>query len=241
MNSITQNTDLPNLSQFKVDEVKPAIDSLLEIADKNLKQALETKNPNWNTLLNLEENDEKITQAFSSISHMNAVCNTKELRESYEYAIAKLTEFYTKVGQNKDLYNLYKQVQKQELDKEQTQAVRKAIVSFEQSGVNLDEAKRKRLQEISQELARLSSKFENNVLDATMDWIYSTSDEKELKGLSSNTIEAAKAKAKQKELSDEFALGIDIPTYLAVLQQADNRSLREKFYKAYKTKKKRPL
>lgn len=236
MNSITQNTDLPNLSQFKVDEVKPAIDSLLEIADKNLKQALETTNPNWNTLLDLEENDEKITQAFSSISHMNAVCNTKELRESYEYAIAKLTEFYTKVGQNKELYNLYKQVQSQQLDKEQAQAVRKAIVSFEQSGVNLDESKRKRLQEISQELAQLSSKFENNVLDATMDWIYSTSDEKELKGLSSNTIEAAKAKAKQKELSDAYALGIDIPTYLAVLQQADDRSLREKFYKAYCTR-----
>lgn len=236
MNSITQTTDLPNLSQFKVNEVKPAIDSLLEDADKNLKQALETRDPCWSTLLKLEENDEKITQAFSSISHMNAVCNTKELRESYEYAIAKLTEFYTKVGQNKDLYNLYKQVQKQELDKEQTQAVRKAIVSFEQSGVNFDEAKRKRLQEISQELAQLSSKFENNVLDATMDWIYSTSDEKELKGLSSNAIEAAKAKAQQKELSDEYALGIDIPTYLAVLQQADNRSLREKFYKAYCTK-----
>ncbi|MED7788759.1 M3 family metallopeptidase [Francisella sp. 19X1-34] len=236
MNSITQNTDLPNLSQFKINEVKPAIDSLLEIADKNLKQALETKNPSWNTLQKLEENDEKITQAFSSISHMNAVCNTKELRESYEYAIAKLTEFYTKVGQNKELYSLYKLVQKQKLDKEQTQAVRKAIVSFEQSGVNLDEAKRKRLQEISQELAQLSSKFENNVLDATMDWIYSTSDEKELKGLSSNTIEAAKAKAKQKQLSDEYALGIDIPTYLAVLQQADDRSLREKFYKAYCTK-----
>ncbi|WP_150466688.1 M3 family metallopeptidase [Francisella sp. SYW-9] len=236
MNSITQNTNLPNLSQFKVDEVKPAIDSLLEIADKNLKQALETKNPSWNTLLNLEENDEKITQAFSSISHMNAVCNTKELREGYEYAIAKLTEFYTKVGQNKELYNLYKQVQKHDLNKEQAQAVRKAIVSFEQSGVNLDESKRKRLQEISQELAQLSSKFENNVLDATMDWIYSTSDEKELKGLSNNTIEAAKAKAKQKDLSDEFALGIDIPTYLAVLQQADNRSLREKFYKAYCTR-----
>ncbi|MED7818681.1 MULTISPECIES: M3 family metallopeptidase [unclassified Francisella] len=236
MNSITQSTDLPNLSQFKVDEVKPAIDSLLEIADRNLKQALKTKDPSWSTLLNLEENDEKITQAFSSISHMNAVCNSKELRESYEYAIAKLTEFYTKVGQNKELYNLYKQVQKQDLNNEQAQAVRKAIVSFEQSGVNLDEAKRKRLQEISQELAQLNSKFENNVLDATMDWIYSTSDEKELKGLSSSTIEAAKAKAKQKELGNEYALGIDIPTYLVVLQQAENRSLREKFYKAYCTR-----
>ncbi|AIT09284.1 peptidase M3 [Candidatus Francisella endociliophora] len=236
MNSITQNTQLPNFAQFKVEEVKPAIDFLLKVADENLQEALKEQNPTWRTLLKLEEDDEKITQAFSSISHMNAVCNTKELRESYEYAIAKLTEFYTKVGQNKDLYNTYKQVQQQDLNNEQEQAVRKAIIGFEQSGVNLDGAKRKRLQEISQELAQLTSKFENNVLDATMDWIYTTNNEKELEGLSKNTIETAQAKAKQKELSEKYALGIDIPTYLAVMQQADNRELREKFYKAYCTK-----
>ena len=95
MNSITQNSQLPNLAEFKVQEVKPAIDTLLENADHNLQQALKEQNPTWQTLLKLEEDDE-ITQAFSSISHMNSVYNTKELRESYEYAIAKLTEFYTK-------------------------------------------------------------------------------------------------------------------------------------------------
>ncbi len=113
--------------------------------------------------------------------------------------------------------------------------MRKAIIGFEQSGVNLDQDKRKRLQQISQELAQLSTKFENNVLDATMDWLYTTNDEKELKGLSENTIESAKAKAKQKNIAEKYALGIDIPTYLAVMQQADNRKLR-KFYKAYCTK-----
>lgn len=92
------------------------------------------------------------------------------------------------------------------------------------------------MQEISQELAQLTTKFENNVLDATMDWLYTTNDEKELKGLSQNTIESATNKAKQKNISEKYALGIDIPTYLAVLQQADNRKLREKFYQAYCTR-----
>lgn len=236
MNSIIESSDLPKLAEFKVDEVKEAIDYLLEQATNNLKTALDDDNPNWETLLRLEEDDEKITQAFSSISHMNAVCNSKELRENYEYAIAKLTEFYTKLGQNQELYKLYKKVQTQNLDSEKAQAVRKALVSFEQSGVNLDESKRQRLQEISQKLAQLSSKFENNVLDATMDWIYSTNDENELEGLSENIIQAAQVKANQKQISDKYALGIDIPTYLAVMQQADNRKLREKFYKAYCTK-----
>ena len=236
MNSIIEDSNLPKLAEFKVDEVKPAIDYLFSQAKTNFEKALQTQNPSWQTLLKLEEDDEKISQAFSTILHMNAVCNSKELRESYEYAIAKLTDYHTKLGQNKDLYSLYKQIQKDNLSSEQAQAVRKAIIGFEQSGVNLDEDKRKRLQQISQELAQLSTKFENNVLDATMDWLYTTNDEKELKGLSENTIESAKAKAKQKNIAEKYALGIDIPTYLAVMQQADNRKLRKKFYKAYCTK-----
>lgn len=236
MNSIIEDSNLPKLAEFKVDEVKPAIDYLFSQAKTNFEKALQTQNPSWQTLLKLEEDDEKISQAFSTISHMNAVCNSKELRESYEYTIAKFTDYYTKLGQNKDLYNFYKQIQKDNLSSEQTQAVRKAIIGFEQSGVNLDQDKRKRLQQISQELAQLSTKFENNVLDATMDWLYTTNDEKELKGLSENTIESAKAKAKQKNIAEKYALGIDIPTYLAVMQQADNRKLRKKFYKAYCTK-----
>ncbi|MEY8766658.1 MULTISPECIES: M3 family metallopeptidase [Francisella] len=236
MNSILEESNLPKLAEFKTDEVKPAIDYLFEHAETNLQKALQEQNPSWQTLLQLEVDDEKISQAFSTIAHMNAVCNSKELRESYEYAVTKLTDYYTKLGQNKDLYNLYKQIQNHELNAEQTQAIKKAIVGFEQSGVNLDESKRKRLQEISQELAQLTTKFENNVLDATMDWLYTTNDEKELKGLSQNTIESAINKAKQKNISEKYALGIDIPTYLAVLQQANNRKLREKLYKAYCTR-----
>ncbi|GMN89529.1 M3 family metallopeptidase [Francisella sciaenopsi] len=236
MNSILEESNLPKLAEFKTDEVKPAIDYLFEQAENQLQKALQEQNPSWQTLLQLEVDDEKISQAFSTIAHMNAVCNSKELRESYEYAVTKLTEYYTKLGQNKDLYNLYKQIQNHDLNSDQTQAIKKAIVGFEQSGVNLDESKRKRLQEISQELAQLTTKFENNVLDATMDWLYTTNDEKELKGLSQNTIESAINKAKQKNTAEKYALGIDIPTYLAVLQQANNRKLREKFYKAYCTR-----
>ncbi len=103
MNSIIEDSNLPKLAEFKVDEVKPAIDYLFSQAKTNFEKALQTQNPSWQTLLKLEEDDEKISQAFSTISHMNAVCNSKELRESYEYAIAKLTDYYTKLGQNKDL------------------------------------------------------------------------------------------------------------------------------------------
>ncbi|MDE5000644.1 M3 family peptidase, partial [Francisella tularensis subsp. holarctica] len=91
---------------------------------------------------------------------------------------------------------------KDNLTNEQAQSVRKAIIGFEQSGVNIDEAKSKRLQQISQELAQLSTNFENNVLDATMDWLYTTDDEKELKGFSQHTIESAKAKANQMNIAE---------------------------------------
>ena len=236
MNSLLEYSDLPNLANFKANDIKPAIDEAISQADTNLQDTLKLKHITWIDLLKLEEDDEKITQICSSISHLNAVCNSQELRAGYEYAVTKLTDFYTKVGQNKDLFEAYKNVQQQDLNSEQAQAVRKSIKGFEASGVDLEESKRQRLQEISQELAQLSTKFENNVLDATMGWVYSTNDETRLQGLSQSTIDAAIEKSKQKELIEKYALGMDIPTYIAIMQQANNRSLREKFYKAYCTR-----
>jgi oligopeptidase A len=236
MNSLLKSSHLPDLANFKATDVKPAIDKIIEDAEHNLQQTIDKNTASWGALLKLEEDDEKITEVLSSISHMNSVCNTPELRKDYEYTISKLTEFHTKVTQNKDLYLLYKQVQKQYLNKEQAQAVKKAIRSFEVAGVSLDESKRLRLKEISQEQAKLSSSFENNVLDASMDWIYTTSDINKLNGLPDANIQAAIEKAKQKKSDDIYALGIDIPTYLAIMQQADDRNLREMFYRAYCTK-----
>ncbi len=236
MNSLLQYSDLPNLSNLKTDEIKPAIDEAISQADTNLQNTLKLTQITFNDLLKLEEDDEKITQICSSISHLNAVCNTPELRDGYEYVVDKLTDFYTKVGQNKELFEAYKNIQKQNLNEEETQAVAKAIKGFQVSGVDLDESKRQRLQQISQELAQLSTKFENNVLDATMSWVYATDDISELQGLPQSTIDAAIEKSKQKETGKKYALGIDIPTYIAVMQQADSRTLREKWYKAYCTR-----
>ena len=202
MNSLLQYSDLPNLAGFKADDIKPAIDEAISKADINLQNTLKLKNITWADLLKLEEDDETVTQICSSISHLNAVCNTPELRDGYEYTVAKLTDFYTKVGQNKELFEAYKNLRKQNLNDEQAQAVTKAIKGFEASGVDLKESKRQRLQQISQELAQLSTKFENNVLDATMGWIYSTNDINELQGLPQSTIDAAIEKAKQKETTN---------------------------------------
>ena len=236
MNSLLEYSDLPNLANFKADEIKSAIDKVISEADTNLQNTLKSKNITWVDLLKLEEDDEIITQICSSISHLNAVCNTPQLRDGYEYTVAKLTGFYTKVGQNKKLFEAYKNVQTQNLNNEQAQAVRKAIKGFEASGVDLEESKRQRLQQISQELAQLSTKFENNVLDATMSWIYTTDDASELYGLPQSSIDAAIEKSTQRKLAEKYSLGIDIPTYIAVMQQADSRTLREKFYKAYCTR-----
>ncbi|MFC4892516.1 M3 family metallopeptidase [Pseudofrancisella aestuarii] len=236
MNSLLVESSLPKLADFKDSEVKGAVDFVLGKAQEAVENVLKHSSKKWSELQKLEEVDEKITQVFSSIAHMNAVCNSEQLRKDYEYAVAKVTEYYTKLGQNKELYNFYKLINEIELNSEQKQTIKKALIGFEKSGVDLEESKRQRLQEISQELAQLNSKFENNVLDATMSWSYKTNDVKELDGLSSNVIKSAEKKAKAREISEKYMLGLDIPTYLAVMQQANNRNLRETFYKAYCTK-----
>ena len=70
MNSIIEDSNLPKLAKFKVDEVKSEIDYLFSQAKTNLEKVLQTQNPSWQTLLKLEEDDEKNKPSiFNNLTH----------------------------------------------------------------------------------------------------------------------------------------------------------------------------
>ena len=235
MNFINQKME--ELANFSVENVQTNINNLLELSTKITNEEIEKNNISWESILKIEEIDEKISQYTSLVSHFNAVCNTKELRKAYEYLSEKLTKHYTKQGQNKDLYNLYKNVSlRKDLSQEQKQTLKKSLLSFQRSGVDLPKEKREQIEKLKKELSLLSNKFENNILDAIMDYNFETSDKNILAGISENIIETAKQKAKQLKSKEEFSFGIDIPTYIAIMQQAESRELREIFYKAFTSK-----
>lgn len=234
----TQN--LPEFEQIQIDKIETCITQLIETAKETIQKTLEQKQFTWQNLVSpIEEADDRLSRAFSPISHLNSVKNSPELRDVYEKIIAKLSQYHTAVSQNERLFKAYEQLHNSPefntLDTAQKKVINDAIRGFKLSGVNLPPAEKKRFAEIRQRLSELTTQFENNVMDATDHFLYVTDNEEELAGLPEHTLQGAQEKAKSKDKVG-YAFGIDFPTYFSVITYADNSELRQKFYEAFATR-----
>ncbi|MCO6550489.1 MAG: oligopeptidase A [Gilliamella sp.] len=240
-NPLLTDAPLPLFPQIKPEHVLPAIQETLKNCRNTIEAVLKQNSQyTWDNLIQpIDEADEKFGRAWSPVSHLNSVKNSPELREAYEACLPLLSEYSTWVGQHKPLYQAYKQLKESEqyatLTKAQKKVVDNALRDFELSGIGLPDDKQKRYGEIVAKLSELSSKYSNNVLDATMGWSKLITDIKELSGMPESALSAAKEQAKLKD-KEGWLLTLDIPSYLPVMTYCDNRDLRFELYQAYNTR-----
>lgn len=231
--------DLPVFSKMDMNQAKINIETCIEKCYGLKNKLLKEKNLTWNNFIYpLKAAEDVLSKNFGPLAHLNAVKNTIKLREIYQDCLKKISDYSTNIAQSREMFDAYMHVLRNDdtLDQEQIKAINDTILQFKLSGTNLNSTKRRRLESISTKLVKLQSDFSNNVLDATMEWRYCTNDESELQGLSDHVKKQAYIKSKKQGISKKFVLGLDAPTYVAVMQQVDNRNLREFFYKAYVTR-----
>jgi oligopeptidase A len=232
---------LPKFNEIKPTHVGPALDSLL--ADgRVLIEALATsaEMPTWqNFALKLEDLDEKVSRAWSQVGHLNAVMNSPELREAYNENLAKLTDFYSDLSQDERLYAKYKAILASasfaKLNQAQQKIISNEVRDFKLGGAELAPEQKARFKAISEDLSKLASKFEENVLDTTNEYALYVEDVTELAGMPEDVLQTALEAAKADE-KNGYKFTLHFPSYLPALQYADNRALREKLYRAYATR-----
>lgn len=232
-------------SKLRYDEIYPAIEKTITKCRDNIEHCLTEINKNnqsvtWENLCQpIAEKDDRLSQMWSPIGHLNSVKNSPELREIYEKCLPILSEYGTWTGQHKGLYNAYKSLKESAyfhtLNLAQKKSIENALRDFELSGINLSPEKQQRYGEIVARLSELSSLFSNNVLDATMGWSKLITDETELRGMPESALIAAKEKAKAKQ-QDGWLLTLDIPSYLPVMNYCENAALRKELFYAYSTR-----
>ena len=236
-----EKQNLPLFSKIEPEMVIPALEQCLADNRSLLENLLQNKDtPTWENFIQpLEAAENNLNRLWSPVSHLNAVKNTDELREAYNTALPKLSEYSTEMGQNADFFQAMQFIQKTQdkspLNSAQQKSLNDALKSFTRSGINLSEDKQQRFKTISQQLSQLSSKFSDNVLDATNDWTLLLDDEKQLQGLSDNALAAAQQSATQRDLKG-WLLTLEFPSFHAVMTYADDRVLREQMYRAYTTR-----
>lgn len=232
--------DLVDYAAVKPEHVVPAVEALLEIARQAVDHAADPSlAASWEAVVEpLDSASERLWRAWSVAGHLNAVVNTPELREAYNAALPKVTEFSTWVGLHEGLYKQYQRLRAAP-GFDAWSPVRRRIVDlalrdFRLSGVELQGEARDQYARMSDREAQVSQKFSENVLDAIDAWSLLVEDETRLRGMPGDVIDAAR-QAAQDDGQAGWKLTLKMPCYLPVMQYAQDRSLRETLYRAYGT------
>ncbi len=240
-NPLLHFAGLPKFNEIKPEHISPAVDALITEGRALVESlATQTEAPTWeNFALKLEDHSEKLGRAWSQVGHMNAVVNSPELREAYNENLAKLTDFGSDISQDERLYAKYKAIQASaafaSLTPTQQTIINHEVRDFKLGGAELPAEQKARFKTISEELSKLGSKFEENILDNTNDFKHYVENLADLAGIPEDVIEAALESAKA-DSKTGYQFTLHFPSYMPVLQYADNRTLRETLYRAYATR-----
>ncbi len=240
-NPLLETAGLPAFESIQASHIELAIDYLLAENRNTVKALLaSTKNYNWNNFLQkLEDMDDQLNKAWSPASHLHSVADNDELREAYNACLSKLSDYSTEMGQNEDLFHAYEAIANSDeydsLNAAQKKIIKNALRDFRLSGIDLDDEAKERYKIIQQKLSKLQTKFEENILDATHAWKKLITDKELLSGLPESAIALA-AQAAKNDDKEGWLFTLDFPSYMPVMQYADNAELRKEFYQAYVTR-----
>ncbi|WP_301585762.1 oligopeptidase A [Halomonas alkaliantarctica] len=242
-NPLLEPHELPPFADIRAEHVVPAVEALLnesrEVIDRLAQQAA-TAPPRWdNFAAPLEAVNDRLSQAWSPISHLNGTMNTPELREAYQACLEKLSAFSTWMGQHEGLFNGWQALKQKDrwtqLTPAQQRTVDNALRDFRLAGVDLPADKKTRYGEIQARLSTLSNQFSNNVLDATQAWHKDIGHLDELAGVPESALDTLKANAQAKGV-DGYRITLDFPSFFPIISYADNRELRREVYTAFVTR-----
>jgi len=234
------STELPLFDEIRPEHVLPALEQVLDEAHLTVAQLIELDDPDWDTLmLPLEVLDERLGRIWGPVGHLNAVCDSEELRPVYQQGVAKMAEWSAELAQNEALYAAIKTVRQRAdfpgLSQERQQVIEHTLRDFRLSGAELEGAEKVRFKEIKMALSDLATTFEKHVLDATRAFKMNITDEHDLSGLPESVCDSARQRAVEEEL-DGWLFTLDAPSYIPFMQYADSRELRQKIYREFVTR-----
>jgi oligopeptidase A len=240
-NPLFDLADLPHFEAIRPEHVAPAIRQLLD-ENRALIARLQDDPapPSWDSfVVPMTETGERLGRAWGVVGHLHSVLDLPPWREAYNEMLPEISRFYAELGHSLKLFEKYKalcnSVEYAALSPARQRILDHEVRDFRLSGAELADEQKPRFQAIQEEQASLAAKFSENLLDATNAFSAHITDQAELAGLPEDALHAARDAAERDGLPG-WKLTLQMPSYLPVLQYADNRALRERLYRAYATR-----
>ena len=235
-NPLLDFSGLPHFDAIRPEHIAPAIDRLLAEAETAMKVAEAVAPVTWDAfVVPLDDATERLARGWNQVTHLEAVVNTPALRAAYNAQLPKVTRFWSALGQNLALYRQYRALadapEAAQYDDARRKVLDNALRDFRLGGAELPDEQKARFAAVKEELAGLSAKFSQNVLDATDEYEFWIKDKQHLGGLPADVVSAARAAAKADD-EPGWKFTLQMPCYLPVQTYADDRALRETLYHA---------
>ena len=232
---------LIDFAAIRPEHVAPAIRELIAEAQKTLDAVTKPEVPaDFDSVAEtLTTATLRLSRAWGAVSHLMSVNDSEALRSVFNEMLPEVTQFWIGLSQNESLYGKYKAMH-DAAGFESLTPVRQKIINdelrdFRLSGAELPESERQEVKAISERLSALSQKFSENLLDATNAWTLDLADDSRLKGIPEDArllfSETAKHAGKE-----GYRITLQFPSYIPVLQYAEDRALREEAYRAFSTR-----
>ena len=255
--AILAGEGVPNYKEITAAEINKHLPYLLDDINGKLielekslsKKLSKNKALSWEEVMKpLNQIGETLRWSWGAVSHLNAVCNSSELRDAYTKQQPEIVRFGNKIGQSKIIYKSLVNIKTRnsnELNEIQLRIIESELLSMNHRGVALEGTQKETFNKNSERLAELSNIFSNHVLDATKEWSLLLTKESEVDGLPPRVLETLATSAKEAgdkhhQTNEEptkdkgpWRIGLDMPRYIPFITYARNRYLREVIYKAH--------
>jgi len=230
-------------SQLSAGQIGPAVGSALDTAEEAIARItrLDPADANFqNTFLALEESADLLNETWAKVTHLTTVADSPELREAHKALLPKVTAFIARIPLNAGLWLRLKAAADQPavagLPGEQRRLLDETLAEFRQQGADLPPEKKTRLETLQGELAGLTQKYSENVLDATNAWELVIHDETRLRGLPPHARESARQNALKKgrgtEAAPAWRFTQHAPSQEPVMLYAEDADLRREVWQA---------
>src|SRR5260370_15880970 len=224
--------------RIHAEDIEPAIGALLRQARERIEQIVADPKPRTfaGTMMELDSVTEGLEYAMGIVRHLEAAATTPELRAAYNKVQPDVSAFYSSIPLNEGLWRALQAyaatADAKSLTGTRKRYLTKTIDNFRRHGAELDVEGKARLAEIDVELAKLTTRFGENVLDSTNTFELLIADEAQLAGLPESARDAAKEGARTKGL-EGWRFTLQQPSYIALMTYLDDSQVREQIWRAY--------
>lgn len=229
---------VPAFDQMKVEDIKEAMTKSIDIKLSEIDEIANNQDPATfeNTIEAMERSGKELERVFTYYGIFSGNLSSPEFREIQGEIVPLLSEYRSKITQNKNLFlrikTVYENSKTTPLDADQQRVVELTYKSFEMDGAELDDAKKERYAAINKELSNLYNKFSNNVLHDEEGYITYLSED-QLGGLPEGFVKSAAKIATDNGQEGKYAITNTRSSMDPFLTYSTERELRKQVWTNY--------